>query len=444
MPPTSPIFAPLLHISPSCYLRCPPPALLCQNELLRRLVNVTEALSTLAEDVDPSTHPGLLSLSTSLVSPAILSHRDKDIRLHAVLAACEIFYLYAPEPPWEEGEILQIFNQLIRQLGNLHATSPGSSNFDSYFKILEQLSEVKIGVVLVDMIRTERGSDEEGESALETLCELIRTLLNCVHVDHPPEVAAHAEMAVAACVEEFEGSVPQQVLEEILTCIGSGPVVMVPNPAFASIKKKKSPASGGKKGKDGEKGGKEQLPPPQIQQTNPPYLLAAKVLRRTEDKISTPIAALLNGLLTGDPNVMEKTSLSTVDAEAAQLLSPKSSGKKKKRKSGGEEDKESPTLTSHLAAKDSGGGANVYSIAYELHRIAPQILTTVIGTVASNLINQDITKRWQATKLLGRLFGARSSDIASRFGPCFREWLRRSYGKLVPVASAPLVFGILL
>ena len=88
---------------------------------------------------------------------------------------------------------------------------------------------------------------------------------------------------------------------------------------------------------------------------------------------------------------------------------------------------------------DDGSSANVYSVSYELHRIAPQILTTVIGTVSTSLLDTDVARRWQAARLLGRLFGARTSDIASRFGPCFREWLRRSYGETTPVFCTPPV-----
>ena len=102
--------------------------------------------------------------------------------------------------------------------------------------------------------------------------------------------------------------------------------------------------------------------------------------------------------------------------------SPPSAGKKKKK---GGKDTSSPTLN---FTKEVDAG-DVYSIAYELHRITPMILTTVIGTVSSDLTNTDVDKRWQATKLLGRLFAARTSDIAKRFRPCFRDWLRRSYGK---------------
>ncbi len=38
-----------------------------------------------------------------------------------------------------------------------------------------------------------------------------------MHVDHPLEVALPVELAVSACLEEFEG----QGLEEVLTCVGA-------------------------------------------------------------------------------------------------------------------------------------------------------------------------------------------------------------------------------
>jgi hypothetical protein len=132
-------------------------------------------------------------------------------------------------------------------------------------------------------------------------------------------------------------------------------------------------------------------------------LVAAKVIRKTEDKISSPIAGLLNGLLGGEENVRKETCIPCFDSEEW--------GVKKK---------------GTIVTKDE---VNVYSIVYELHRIAPNILTTVIGTVAGSLVSGDVGARGQATKLLGRLFGARTSDVARRFAPCFREWLRRSYGE---------------
>jgi hypothetical protein len=118
------------------------------------------------------------------------------------------------------------------------------------------------------------------------------------------------------------------------------------------------------------------------------------------------VAELLNGLLRGDESIVNESRIGCMDSEEW--------GVKKKG-------------SIVAAAKEE---VNVYSITYELHRIAPNVLTTVIGTVASSLVSGDVAARGRATKLLGRLFGARTSDVARRFGPCFREWLRRSIGEL--------------
>jgi len=409
-----------------------------KKDIISRLSAITNALESDPE-LDPSDAPGLASLSTLLVQPdSFLHHKDSDVRLHTLLACMELFYVYAPEPPWDEEEILNIFRVMVRMLGNLGHTleSSGSgvdgggtsgnsaetscggnsNNYEHYFRILELLSEVKIGVVLVELVRSTptdldpSAEDELRQEALEILCDLIRTIITCVHVDHPPEVAAHAEVAVAACIEEFDGSVPVQVLDEILVFVGAGPIQWVTNPAavraaaaVALAKKKRQPPPFPQ----------SEMPPAQIQQTNPQYLVAAKIIRRTEDKISSPIAALLNGLLGGDTDVV--TSISVVDL--TETTTTDARGK--------------TVSTPSAAAVTSTGqvahtGADVWSITYELHRIAPQILTTVIGTVASSLVYPEVGPRWRATKLLGRLFAARSSNIAVKFRICFSQWLRRS------------------
>lgn len=263
------------------------------------------------------------------------------------------------------------------------------------------LSDVKIGVVLVDLIQT----SDHRDRAEETLQELFKALLSGVAVDHPPEVAGHAENAIAACLEEFETCIPVRVMDEVLLAVGQGPVVYVLNPEYskAVAKKKKSQES-------------DSLPPKEIQQTNCAYLVAAKVIRKVEDKISSPMAAQLNGLLGGEESVVRESSIPCMDSEEW--------GRAKK---------------GSIAAANQQGReqeVTVYSITYELHRIAPNILTTVIGTVASSLMSGDVSARGRATKLLGRLFGAKTSDVARRFGPCFREWLKRGSGE--SILSSPI------
>ena len=297
---------------------------------------------------------------------------------------------YAPEAPYDDTEVLKIFSQLIRQLANLaHCTSPSQANYQHYHHLLELLSEVKIGIILVELTKTlDNDSSPSRDEALEMLADLIRTLLQCVHVDHPTDVHNHAVTAVSAIMDEFEGILPIPIMDEILMSISAGPVVMVTNPAAVEAAAKRA-------NKKGRAQDTEKMPPMQIQQTNPSYMVAASIVRQSVDRISTPIANFLNGLLNGDPATLEQTNISSEEAAAE----------------------------GHFADKQS---TNVWTIIYELHKIAPQILTTVIGTVTNSLQSPNLERRLRVTKLLGRLFFATTSNIGVQFSPCYREWIRRS------------------
>jgi hypothetical protein len=248
------------------------------------------------------------------------------------------------------------------------------------------LSEVKMGVVLVNLIQT-----ESGHKAEEMLQELIGVILHGVRVDHPPKVGDYAENVIVSCLKKLRSTIPTGVLDELLLAIGLGPSHQVPNPEYARAMAKKTK--------------KKELPEKEVQQKNCAYFIAARVIRQVEDLVSSPVAGLLNGLLGGDESVVNESRIGCIDSEEW--------GVKKKG-------------STVAAAKEE---VNVYSITYELHRIAPNVLTTVIDTLGSSLTSRDVAERWRATKLLGRLFGAKTSDMARKFGPCFGGWLKRTTGE---------------
>lgn len=240
------------------------------------------------------------------------------------------------------------------------------------------------------------------EEAMEVLRELIEVLLNSIQIDHPNEVKALAVSAISGCIEEFYGTVPIPILDELLKCVGAGPVIYVTNPAF--VKASAALAAAKKRGKNVDK---EKLPPIQIQQTNQSYMVACSVIKKTLDKLSTPTASLLNGLLNGDTNVMKYSNIACSDepvvAEKGTIVAA----------AGCIPEREQQT-------------ADVWSIVYELHKVSPQILTTVIGTVASSLQSPDDDRRYRVTKLLGRLFYSRTSNIGVNFHLCYKDWIKRS------------------
>ena len=302
---------------------------------------------------------------------------------------------YAPDAPWDDTETLNIFRQTIRQLANLaHTTQPSQANFDCYSRILELLAEVKIGVVLVDL--TKHDNHQAQQEALQVLAELFRTILQSVRLEHPPEIAEMTQKTISACLEEYyEGvAIPIPLLDELLVCIGQGPTVLVATAQPVEPSRRRQQL---------------QLNPNQIEQANPSYLVAASVVRKTVDRLSTPIANLLNGLLNGDPHTVEESCILTTPPPLESLMTGTTS-----------------RPFARPQAQDQSPVANVWSIVYEFHKIAPAILTTVIGTVANFLTTPESGKRLLVVQLMGSLFTANNANLANNFRPCFRQWLKRA------------------
>ena len=159
----------------------------------------------------------------------------------------------------------------------------------------------------------------------------------------------NAVAAIAACVDEFESTIPTPLLDELLMCVARGP-----NPQGSDSTESVTAV--------------------------PSYMCAYNVIKRCEDRLSFPIASLMNGLLNGDTRVMNETQISQ-DA--------------------------------------------VWGIVFEIHRIAPSVLTTVIGNVAAALQVEEAERRLRVVKLLGRLFYAQTSDVGVKFASCFKEWCKR-------------------
>jgi hypothetical protein len=145
---------------------------------------------------------------------------------------------------------------------------------------------------------------------------------------------------------------------------------------------------------------KTKLPPHQIEQQNPSYLVATAIVRKTVDRLSTPIANLLNGLLNSDTRIVAESSILTKPPADLKLSRPQQ--------------------------QDQTSEANVWSIVYEFHKIAPSVLTTVIGTVANYLTSPELEVRRMVVNLFGRLFSGPNAKLAMQFRPCFREWLKRA------------------
>ncbi|KAG9444024.1 hypothetical protein H6P81_015364 [Aristolochia fimbriata] len=91
----------------------------------------------------------LKPLNDSLVRHILLQHKDKDVRLFLAVCFTEIMRILAPNPPFSEKILKDIFQLLISMFAELADTS--SPYFMRRVKILETISTLKCCVLMLDI-----------------------------------------------------------------------------------------------------------------------------------------------------------------------------------------------------------------------------------------------------------------------------------------------------
>ncbi|KAI9015984.1 armadillo-type protein [Hyaloraphidium curvatum] len=122
-------------------------------DLNRRLTELHEELAKFEqEDVDVES---LASVTRDLVSPSLVTHKDKGVKALTACCIADILRLYAPDAPYSNSELREIFEFFRRQLLNI-ADIEGPY-FQKYFYLVENLSTVKSIVLVADI---QRGQDD--------------------------------------------------------------------------------------------------------------------------------------------------------------------------------------------------------------------------------------------------------------------------------------------
>ena len=356
--------------------------------------------------------------------------------------------------PWEEHEIIDIFSQLTRQLANLANIAENDPTIPHYIHMLEVLANVRIGCILVDLVNqhsdqtvllTHEDEDDDDEdsdrmhplrkkntpilSSMDALVDLLSTLLQSVRREHPAEILSLVPQAISACLCDYhpaQGGIPFPIpiLDVLLKCIGQGPTQLIIAPATSSS----THTNAGK----GAKARGKNTPPPssatiqQLEVPNPTYQVAAQVIRSLLNRIAQPISQLLNGLLNGEPFYTDQSSIRCILAVNASDMEMDPPDSAKKSKNGGKNSTTTSAITKKFQVDWKNDENNeVYTIAYEFHRVAPQVLATVVGTIVHGLRSTSTIQRYGVTQFFGQLFSVQCAKYASDYASCFRDWLMR-------------------
>jgi hypothetical protein len=354
--------------------------------------------------------------------------------------------------PWEEHEIIDIFSQFTRQLANLANLAENDPTIPHYIHMLEVLANVRIGCILVDLVnqhldqplplvdddeddhddedtdseRPSRKKHTSSLSSMDALVDLLSTLLHCVRREHPAEILSLVPQAISACLCDYhpaQGGIPFPIpiLDVLLKCIGQGPTQFIIVPAVSSSANNSVVKARGKNAASSSSGAIQQMEVP-----NPTYQVAAQVIRSLLNRIAQPISQLLNGLLNGEPFYTDQSSIRcilAVNTSEMEIDPPESA---KKSKSGGKTSTTTSAVTSKYQVDWKNDENNeVYTIAFEFHRVAPQVLATVVGTIVHGLRSTSTIQRYGVTQFFGQLFAVQGAKYASDYASCFRDWLNR-------------------
>jgi sister-chromatid-cohesion protein PDS5 len=138
-----------------------------------------------------------------LISTSILLHKDRGVKAFAACCLADILRLYAPDAPYTQPELRDIFQFFFRQLTN-GLKGADSSYYNEYFHLLESLSTVKSVVLVCDL-----------PNADELMVDIFRDFFGLVRRDLAKKIEMFMTDILVALIDECQ-SLPSDVLEAIM------------------------------------------------------------------------------------------------------------------------------------------------------------------------------------------------------------------------------------
>lgn len=147
--------------------------------------------------------PSLGAVRKELISTSILLHKDRGVKAYAACCLADLLRLYAPDAPYTQAELRDIFQFFFRQLSQ-GLKGPDSPYYSEYFHLLESLSTVKSVVLVCDL-----------PNADELIAEIFRSFFGMVRLDLAKKIELFMSDILIALLDECQ-SLPSEVLETLM------------------------------------------------------------------------------------------------------------------------------------------------------------------------------------------------------------------------------------
>nr|XP_043610025.1 sister chromatid cohesion protein PDS5 homolog A isoform X2 [Erigeron canadensis] len=176
-----------------------------KDALIKLLKQAAASLSEIEQSPSKAVLESMQPLVTAIVKPELLKHHDKEIKLLVATCTCEITRITAPEAPYDDDILKDIFHLIVSTFNGLRDTKGPS--FGRRVTILKTVAKYRSCVVMLDL------------DCEELIKEMFRTFFAVVSDEHSESVILSMKTIMVVLLEESE-EINEDLLLIILSVLG--------------------------------------------------------------------------------------------------------------------------------------------------------------------------------------------------------------------------------
>ncbi|KAI3829442.1 hypothetical protein L1987_03566 [Smallanthus sonchifolius] len=176
-----------------------------KDALIKLLKQAAASLSELEQSPSKEVLKSMQPFVNAIIKPELLKHRDKDVKLLVAACTCEITRVTAPEAPYDDDVLKDIFHLIVSTFGGLRDTKGPS--YGRRVTILETVAKYKSCIVMLDL------------ECDDLINEMFTTFFAVASDGHSETVTTSMKTIMVVLLEESE-DINQDLLLIILSVLG--------------------------------------------------------------------------------------------------------------------------------------------------------------------------------------------------------------------------------
>ncbi|TKY64623.1 Sister chromatid cohesion protein PDS5-like B-B [Spatholobus suberectus] len=176
------------------------------DKLLQQLDKLELLLSTLEQEPTKPIQESLVPSMKALISDDLLRHTDEDVKISVTSCITEITRITAPDIPYEDEQMKEIFKLTVASFEKLSHTS--GHGCEKALTILDNVNKVRLCLVMLDL------------ECNDLVIEMFQHFLRFVRSNHPCNAIHSMESIMTLILQESE-KISSDLLRPLLDSIGN-------------------------------------------------------------------------------------------------------------------------------------------------------------------------------------------------------------------------------